>query len=98
MSEAQSAEGRTLPAATSLHLVDCIREIIERHRLEDSIAGRSHPCRCGEKELSDHSRHLAQEIVARLGLRPERAGDVKDEIRYVSAWFDDELTKLEGAE
>jgi hypothetical protein len=41
---------------------------------------------------------VAQEIVARLGLRPERAVKVKDEIRYVSAWFDDELTKLEGAE
>jgi hypothetical protein len=41
---------------------------------------------------------LAQEIVARLGLRPERAGNTKDEIRYVSAWFDDVLTKLEGAE
>jgi hypothetical protein len=33
-----------------------------------------------------------------LGLRPERAGNTKDEIRYVSAWFDDVLTKLEGAE
>jgi hypothetical protein len=41
---------------------------------------------------------LAQEIVARLGLRPERAVNAKDEIRYVSAWFDDVLTKLEGAE
>jgi hypothetical protein len=98
MSEAQSAEGRTLPAATSLHLVDRIREIIERHRLEDSTAAPSHPCRCGQEELSDHSHHLAQEIVARLGLRPEKADNAKDEVRYVSAWFDDVLTKLEGAE
>ena len=98
MPEAQPAEGISLPPATSSHLVDRIREIIERHRLEDSTAATSHPCRCGEAELSDHSRHLAQEIVARLGLRPERAGNTKDEIRYVSAWFDDVLTKLEGAE
>jgi hypothetical protein len=98
MSEAQPEEGITPPAATSLHLVDCIREIIERHRLEASTAATSHPCRCGEEELSDHSRHLAQEIVARLGLRPEKADNAKDEVRYVSAWFDDVLTKLEGAE
>jgi hypothetical protein len=41
---------------------------------------------------------VAEEVVARLGLRPERAAKLKGEIRYVSAWFDDELTKLEGAE
>jgi hypothetical protein len=33
-----------------------------------------------------------------LGLRPENPVNAKGEIRYVSAWFDDELTKLEGAE
>jgi hypothetical protein len=27
-----------------------------------------------------------------------RREDVDDKMRYVSAWFDDELTKLEGAE
>ena len=43
-------------------------------------------------------RHLAQEIVDRLGLTQESAGDRSSKIRYVSAWFDDELTKLEGAE
>jgi nucleotide-binding universal stress UspA family protein len=34
-------------------------------------------------------------IVAR---RPERAINVKDRSRYARAWFDDELTKLEGCE
>jgi hypothetical protein len=43
-------------------------------------------------------RHLAQEIVDRLGLTQESAGDRSRKIRYVSAWFDGELTKLEGAE
>jgi hypothetical protein len=33
-----------------------------------------------------------------LGLTQESAGDRRIKIRYVSAWFDDELTKLEGAE
>jgi hypothetical protein len=42
--------------------------------------------------------HLAQEIVDQLGLTRESAGDRSRKIRYVSAWFDDELTKLEGAE
>jgi hypothetical protein len=79
-------------------LIDRIREVIERHRIEDFTADTGHSCHCGAKELSDHSRHVAQEIVARLELRPERAVSVKDELRYVSAWFDDELTKLEGSE
>jgi hypothetical protein len=39
-----------------------------------------------------------QEIVDRLGLTQESAGDRSRKIRYVSACFDDELTKLEGAE
>jgi hypothetical protein len=39
--------------------------------------------------------HVAEEIVAQLGLQRE---NVRNEIRHVSAWFDDELTKLEGAE
>jgi hypothetical protein len=79
-------------------LVDCIREVVERHRVGDFSAATGHSCRCGAKQLSDHSRHVAQEIVARLRLRPEKAGRVKGELRYVSAWFDDELTRLEGAE
>jgi hypothetical protein len=44
---------------------------------------------------SDHARHVAEDIVAQLELRREK---VDDKMRYVSAWFDDELTKLEGAE
>ncbi|MGA9359989.1 MAG: hypothetical protein WBW75_18865 [Mycobacterium sp.] len=79
-------------------LIDRIREIIERHRVAEFTAARGHPCHCGAEEVSDHARHVAQEIVARLGLRPEEPVNAKDKIRYVSAWFDDELTKLEGAE
>jgi hypothetical protein len=41
---------------------------------------------------------VAEEIVDRLKLRPESVNNVRNEIRYASAWFDDELTKLEGAE
>ena len=43
-------------------------------------------------------RHLVQEIVDRLGLTQESVGDGSRKVRYVGAWFDDELTKLEGAE
>jgi len=96
VSKAWKANGIT----TMTDLIDCIREIIERHRVNDFTTATGHRCQCGAEELSDHShsRHVAQEVVARLGLQPERASSVKDEIRYVSAWFDDELTKLEGAE
>jgi hypothetical protein len=38
---------------------------------------------------------VAEDIVAQLELRRENVGS---RMRYVSAWFDDELTKLEGAE
>jgi hypothetical protein len=98
VSEAQPEKGITRPAATVVQLIDCVREVIERHRTEDSTGAVGQQCHCGATEPSDHSRHVAEEIVARLGLRPASAGNVKDEIRYVSAWFDDVLTKLEGAE
>jgi hypothetical protein len=42
-----------------------------------------------------HARQIAEDIVAQLQLRRE---NVDNKMRYVSAWFDDELTKLEGAE
>jgi hypothetical protein len=41
---------------------------------------------------------VAEKIVDRLGLRPSGISNVSKEIRYVSAWFADELTNLEGAE
>jgi hypothetical protein len=102
VSKVQKANDATpIPAvsgSTMTDLIDCIRDIIERHRANEFVTATGHPCHCAAGELSDHSRHVAQEVVTRLGLRPERAINVKDEIRYVSAWFDDELTKLEGAE
>jgi hypothetical protein len=33
-----------------------------------------------------------------LKLRPQSVDNVRNKIRDASAWFDDELTKLEGAE
>jgi hypothetical protein len=65
-------------------LIECIREIIERHRVQDVTATAGDSCRCGAGELADHSRHVAQEVVAWQ--------------RYLYACFDDELTKFEGAE
>ena len=44
---------------------------------------------------SAQARHVAEGIVAKLELRREKADD---KMRYVSAWFDGELTNLEGAE
>jgi hypothetical protein len=48
--------------------------------------------------ISDHPRHVAEQIIDRLGLKPDNIDDVKQQIRYATAWFDWELTKLEGAE
>ena len=75
-----------------------IRRIIIHHRKDDRDDGAGPSCGCGAEGLPDHSHHLVQEIVDRLGLTQESAGDRSRKIRYVSACFDDELTKLEGAE
>ena len=64
-------------------LVEHIRQILEHHQ------------RCGAVNLANHRSHVAQQIVDRLELRKEAVGN---KTRYVSAWFDDALTKLEGAE
>jgi hypothetical protein len=60
--------------------VERIRQILERHQPY------------GE---SGHARHVAEDIVAQLGLQRENA---QDKMRYASAWFDGELTEVEGAE
>jgi len=72
--------------------IERIRQIVGQHRRDDRNDG---VCGCGATGVSDHAAHVADEIVARLGLRRER---VENRIRYVSAWLDDELTQLEGAE
>lgn len=74
--------------------IEHIRRIIERHRQEheDRPGGTRDS---GAETPPDDARHLAEEIVKELELRSERA---RDQMRYVSAWIDDELTKLEGAE
>jgi hypothetical protein len=83
-------------------LIAHIREVIAQHgkRVWDDDRGLS--CRCGATHLSDHSSHVAQEIVNRLGLRRESVDNtmnvVGGKIRYASAWLDEELTVLEGAE
>jgi hypothetical protein len=41
---------------------------------------------------------VAEQIVDRLALKPADVDEVKKRFRYASAWFDWELTKLEGAE
>jgi hypothetical protein len=76
-------------------LVEHIRGILERHRIDDRSNIANAGCSCGIVDSADHYRHVAQQIVDRLELRREAVGS---KTRYVSAWFDDELTKLEGAE
>ena len=71
--------------------IERIRKVLEDHRVDDASVG----CNSAATRPSDHARHVAEEIVAQLGLQRE---NVRNEIRYVSAWFDDQLTKLEGAE
>jgi hypothetical protein len=83
-------------------LIAHIREVIDQHGKRDRHDDGGLSCDCGATHLSDHSGHVAQAIVNRLGLRPESADDIKkavrDKVHYVSALFDEELTVFEGAE
>jgi hypothetical protein len=83
---------------TMTDLVERIRRVIEQHREVDRDDTPGVGCGCRAQGLSDHPRHVAEEIGDRLKLRPQSVDNVRNKIRYASAWFDDELTKLEGAE
>jgi len=76
--------------------IEHVRQIIERHREGHHGGGDGTACGCGAEGLSDHSLHLAEDIVDRLGLTTESVSDAKKRIRYVSACFDEELTKSEN--
>ena len=75
-----------------------LRGIIEDHRAVGNADDSGVSCSCGAEALSDHSGHLAERILDRLGLAPETVDDAKRQIRYATAWFDWELTKIEGAQ
>jgi hypothetical protein len=83
-------------------LIAHIRDVIDQHAKPDCGDDAGLSCGCGATGLSDHSSHVAQAVVDRLGLRRESADNVRkavtDNVRYVSALFDEELTILEGAE
>ena len=76
-------------------IIGPIRQVIEDHRRADDDRN---ACRCGAEGIADHPRHVAERIIDRLGLKPDDIDDVKQQIRYATAWFDWELTKLECAE
>jgi len=79
-------------------LIERIRGIVDEHR---AIGGGDHAqvaCSCGARGLSDHSRHVAEQLVDCLDLKVDGVDHIKKQIRYASAWFDWELTQLEGAE
>jgi hypothetical protein len=78
-------------------LVDRIAQIIEHHHATGVDVGSDVACSCGAQGISQHSRHVAGQIVAELGLKPQ-IDEVGKRIRYASAIFDWELTKIEGAQ
>ncbi len=87
------------PAARIRHtLVERIRQIIDQHRADGNGHASRGTCSCGAQELSDYPRHLAEQIVDGLDLKAEATDHVRNRIRYATAWFDRELTTLEGAQ
>jgi hypothetical protein len=76
-------------------LVEHIRGILKCRRIDGRSNVANAGCGCGIVDSAEYYRHIAQLIVDRLELRKEA---ISDETRYVSAWFDDEPTKLEANE
>jgi hypothetical protein len=87
------------PAERIRHtLIERIRQIIDEHRAIGDGDGAQVACSCGAQRLSDYPRHLAEQIIDGLDLKAEVTDQVKNQIRYATAWFDWELTQLEGAQ
>ncbi|HTX95490.1 MAG TPA: hypothetical protein VME67_11910 [Mycobacterium sp.] len=80
------------------NLSGTIRDIIADHRAARHVAGSGASCSCGAEGLSDHPAHVAEQIIDRLGLKPEKIDEAKKQIRYATAWLNWELTTLEGAQ
>ena len=55
-------------------------QIIDQHREHERNGGSGCCCGCGAEGLPDHSRHVAQAIVDRLGLTRESADDLSGKI------------------
>lgn len=79
-------------------LVERIRGIVDEHRAIGGGDDAHVACSCGARGSSDHSRHMAEQLVDGLDLKADAVDHIKKRIRYASAWFDWELTHLEGAE
>jgi len=89
------------PAERIRHtLIERIRQIIDEHRVsgDGDRDDTEVVCSCGTQGLSDYPRHLAEQIIDGLDLKTEATDRVKNQIRYATAWFDAELTQLEGAQ
>ena len=79
-------------------LIERIRQILDEHRESGDPDDAQVDCSCGAHGLSDYPRHVAERIVVGLDLKAEAADQVQQQIRYATAWFDWELTQLEGAQ
>ena len=79
-------------------LSELIRKVIEDHRATGQVGDAGASCSCGAEGLSDHPRHVAEQIIERLRLKPQDIDETKKQIRYATAWLDWELTILEGAQ
>jgi len=85
------------PAERTRHMLfERIYQIIDEHRTSGDDTEVA--CSCGTHGLSDYPRHLTEQIIDGLDLKAEAADHVKNQVRYATAWFDWELTQLEGAQ
>jgi len=87
------------PAERIRHrLTERIRQIIDEHCASGDGDDTEVACSCGTQGSCDYPRHLAEQIIDGLDLKAEATDQVKNHIRYATAWFDGELTQLEGAQ
>jgi GGDEF domain-containing protein len=79
-------------------LIERIRQVVAQHRESRDADDAQVTCSCGAAGISDFPSHVAEQIVDGLDLKAEARDHAKKQIRYATAWFDWELTQLEGAE
>jgi hypothetical protein len=79
-------------------LIEHIRKVVAQHHERRGGDDAQVACSCGAAGIADFPGHVAEQIVDALDLKAEARGRATKQIRYATAWFDWELTQLEGAE
>jgi hypothetical protein len=54
------------------NLIERMTRIVAHHRAGGDGKGNGSDCRCGASGITDHSRHVAEQIIAHISLQRDR--------------------------